>query len=98
MPIVRPAMLGVCAALAVLATLTAGCATLNGPTSSEPAVGDSLLAKRQLTETLDDYWRETLPKHPAIALANGFFVNAYRDLSFEAARKTTRFSQGIVRQ
>lgn len=60
-------------------------------------MGDSLLAKRQLDETLDEYWRETLPKRPVVALASGFLVNGFRELSFEATRGQTQFAQGIVR-
>ena len=80
-----------------VATLANGCATLSQMSQVLPTAGDSLLAKRQLDETLDAYWRGQLVVHPAMALANGYFVNGYPELSSESVRGKTRASQGVVR-
>lgn len=83
--------------VSVISVLSSSCAALNASGPGAPSVGDSLLARTQLEETLDTYWRESLPKLPSVALANGFMVNGFPELSYEATKGATRFSQSIVR-
>lgn len=83
--------------LGAIGLLSSSCAALNASGPGVPSIGDSLLARKQLEETLDTYWRESLPKRPAVALANGFLVNGFPELSYESSKSATRFSQGVVR-